>query len=118
MARPMPPAASRDEHRFFRNHGEYEGDVEGPLAWLSERFAGVTGSTHFLGNCLIDFTGPDRAQVETYFISSRLCPAAAEAVRRQSWGRYQDRFERRSGKWRIARRTVVIDDAYRFVAVP
>ena len=99
-------------------HGDYRGGIDGFIAWLDERFAGVDNSMHFLGQSLIEFKGPDLALVETYFVSRRLVPptgdaaAAAgpsDAMVREGWGRYVDRFERREGQWRVAHRTVVLE---------
>lgn len=108
-------------------HGEYRGGIDGLIAWLDQRFAGVDNSMHFLGNCLIEFAAPDFAFVETYFASRRLRPPTeAEAARaglapedrmcREAWGRYLDHFERRDGAWRVARREVVLETAYTSVA--
>ncbi len=107
------------------DHGEYKGGVDGFVAWVRQRHASIGQSMHFLGNCLIEFAGPDLALVETYFVASqRLGAEAGEAARRmleQSGaaadgavdldvlGRYIDRMERRAGPWRIARRTVAFD---------
>lgn len=100
------------------HHGDYHGDVDGLMAWLDERFAGVDNSSHFLGNCLIEFLDADHAFVETYFVSRRLrAPSAQEQAElgprdqicRESWGRYADHFERRDQQWRVARRVVVIE---------
>lgn len=108
------------------SHGDYQGDVDGLIAWLDQRFAGVDNSMHFLGNCLIEFAGPDHAFVETYFLSRRLrAPGPAERAElgpddrmvREAWGRYADRFERRDGAWRVAHRIVVIEQAGSSVAL-
>lgn len=100
-------------------HGDYKGSIDGLIEWLEQRFAGVDNSMHFLGNCLIEFTGPDVALVETYFVSRRLRPpngdecktaGPLDAICREGWGRYVDRFERRDdGQWRVAHRTVVLE---------
>jgi len=61
---------------------------------------------HYLANHLIGLRG-DAADSECYFFSYRISPSEDEI---QSFkGRYLDRFERRAGAWRIARRSVVID---------
>lgn len=108
------------------DHGSYQGDIDGLIEWLDDRFADVDNSVHLLGNCLVERTGQDNALVETYFISSRLHPPAGKAAERtapgdalcrQAWGRYLDRFERRDGAWRIARRKVVIDASFTSVAI-
>ena len=102
-------------------HGEYKGGIDGLIEWLKQRFAGVDNGMHFLGNCLVEFAGPDLALAETYFVSQRLRPttgadsasaAKGDVMCRQAWGRYIDRFERRDGAWRIARRTVVLDASF------
>jgi len=107
------------------DHVDYHGDVAGLIGWLKDRFAGADNSMHFLGNCLIEFAGPDLALVETYFASIRLRPpleeerrelAPSDAVCRQSCGRYIDRFERRDDEWRIARRRVVLEARFTSVA--
>jgi ketosteroid isomerase-like protein len=107
-------------------HGDYRGGIDGFIEWLDQRFAGVDNSTHFLGQSLIEFKGPDLALVETYFVSRRLVPptgalaAAAgesDAMAREAWGRYVDRFERRQGEWRVAHRTVVLEASSSSLAV-
>lgn len=108
------------------HHGDYRGDIDGLIDWLDERFAGVTNSTHFLGNCLIEFAGSDLAFVETYFASRRLRPPTAservtlqpgDQLCRETWGRYADHFERRDGQWRVADRIVVIEQGYTSIAI-
>lgn len=103
---------ARDEH------GEYQGGIDGLIEWLQKRFEGVDNSMHFLGNCLIEFAAPDLALVETYFVSRRLRPPSpqesrtlspSDAMAREVWGRYIDRFERREGHWRVAHRAVVLE---------
>lgn len=107
-------------------HGDYQGGVEGFIAWLEQRFAGVDNSVHFLGQSLIEFSGPDLALVETYFISRRLRAlteaeaggrSPQDAMAREAWGRYVDRFERRAGEWRVAHRTVVLEAASSSIAL-
>ena len=100
----------------FDEHGDYKGGIDGLIEWLDKRFAGVDNSMHLLGNCLIEFAGPDLALVETYFVSRRFMPAAGhagagptDALAREAWGRYVDRFERREGAWKVAHRTVVLE---------
>lgn len=107
-------------------HGDYKGSVDGLIDWLDKRFAGVDNSMHFLGNCLIEFAGFDLALVETSFVSRRLRPLTdterltlgpTDAICREGWGRYVDRFERRNGEWRVAHRTVVLEASSSSVAL-
>ena len=103
------------------DHGEYKGDIDGFIAWVSRRHEKVVQSMHFLGNCVIEFKGEDVALVETYFIARQTYAADAAAARSmigageavameaEIWGRYIDVAERRAGEWRTARRTVAFD---------
>jgi hypothetical protein len=108
------------------DHGGYKGGVRGLLEWLERRHAVIEQSMHFLGNCLIDFQSESRAVVETYcVVYQRYGEEARETIR--TWlgdeplpagkrlmaelvCRYVDHFERRDGEWRIARRTVVLEE--------
>lgn len=105
----------------YDDHVDFRGGVDELINWLDDRFRGVENSSHFLGNCHIAFAGPDKALVETYFVSSRLrpedsdrqeTPATGRALCRQSWGRYVDVFERRGGEWRVSSRKVVIEQRF------
>lgn len=110
----------------YDDHVGYQGNVDGLIEWLTVRFARVDNSVHFLGSCLVEPADDgDSALAETYFVSMRLRPPSDDDVRtspgdalcRQSWGRYVDRFERRNGSWRIAWRQVVIDAQFTTVAI-
>jgi len=110
----------------FDDHGGYKGGVSGLLEWLERRHALIEQSMHFLGNCIIDFLSDTEAIVETYcVVYQRYGEEARETI--QTWlgdeelppekklmaelaCRYVDRFERREGEWRIARRTVVMEE--------
>lgn len=110
----------------YDDHVEYKGGVDGFIAWIEARFAPFENSMHNIGLSIIEFAGPDVACVETQYASRRLRkPTPQEAAHlgphdmmmRQSWGRYLDRFERRDGAWRVARRVVVVDDRFASVAL-
>ena len=105
----------------YEDHVEYKGNVDELIAWLKDRFATVQNGLHHLGNCQIEFAGPDLALVETYYVTQRLRPPTVgewadpgpqDATCWHSMGRYVDRFERRNGAWRVAHRTVVLDARY------
>jgi SnoaL-like domain len=107
-------------------HGDYRGGMDGFVAWLDKRLAGVDNSMHLLSNCLIEFAAPDFAFVETYFVSRRLTPPnasqraefpAGAALCREVAGRYADHFERRDGQWRVLRRIVVVEASSSSVAL-
>lgn len=65
-------------------------------------------TTHVLGNVIIDLDG-DAAAVESYFQAAHVEDRDEGFRVFEFHGRYLDRFERRDGEWRIARRTVVHD---------
>lgn len=115
-------------------HGAFNGPVDGLVAWIRERHAGIPFSMHAVSNILIEFAGPDLALVETYVRTTQRYPAEARAALDQLAGgkagaagggmdlmtcsRYVDRFERRTDRrWKIAKRTLVADWK-QFVPVP
>jgi hypothetical protein len=67
-----------------------------------------TTSMHNICNVLIELDG-DVARCETYVTVIVRIPREGGAIDWLHAGRYVDRFERRSGEWRIAYRTVVYD---------
>lgn len=101
----------------YDDHGDYKGGVDGLIEWIMGRHGSIPQSTHFIGNCLVEPFGEHLALVETYFSRRRITPATPGAatpdavVDAESIGRYVDRFERRNGEWRTARRIVVYDAA-------
>ena len=110
-------------------HGIYDGDIEGFLRNLKERHENIEQSTHLISNIVIQMYGPVTALAESYYIcyqrlkSARLGEAEkpdipdlkpGETLQFAMVGRYIDRFERRDGAWRIARRTVVYDVLERY----
>lgn len=110
------------------DHGAYKGGVEGFIDWLSRRHAFIAHSMHFVTNCLIEFAGPDTALAETYYLARQtMGPEAGESrlmllgdrqvapdasVAMEVAGRYVDHFERRDGRWAIARRVVVFEKVH------
>ncbi len=61
---------------------------------------------HFIGNEYVEVDG-DSAHSETYFISYATISDSGKSASRSRGGRYLDRFERRDGEWKIARRLLV-----------
>ena len=82
----------------------------GPMsaAALAEGIAKMTatGAMHFIGNEYVEVDG-DTAYGETYFISYATITDSGQPATRSRGGRYLDRFERRDGQWKIARRLLV-----------
>lgn len=108
------------------NHGGYQGGVDGLIEWISRRHAVIEQSMHVIAQTHIDFLSDDVALAESYNVSVQRYPAAAEEtirtwvgdravadderLRAVIYARYIDRFEKREGEWRIARRIVVIEE--------
>ena len=99
------------------SHGEFSGDANGFIEWVSARHAQVPFCMHFLGNCLIEFRDPRTAMAETYFIAmsrreTRSAGGELEGTDIEIFGRYVDRFEKREDNvWRVASRKVVYDSS-------
>lgn len=98
----------------FDDHGTYKGDVEGFLAFVAQEVhARFRTTVHKLGQSLIEIEG-DVARSESYAICHHVMaepdpeaarPGALRDLADWVMGiRYVDRFERRAGEWRIARR--------------
>lgn len=105
------------------DHGSYAGGVDGLVEWLRQRHKTIPFSSHQISNILIEFASADVALVETYARTLQRYPPEAKeslaqfgAQARPGTGvdlltssRYVDRFERRAGAWRIAKRTLIQD---------
>ena len=93
-------------------HGEFSGSLDDFIAWVSARHSAVPFSSHFLGNCLVEFVDDATAKVETYFNAIQRKAAGngqSGEIDSDVIGRYVDRFECRDGAWKVARRVVVYD---------
>jgi hypothetical protein len=106
------------------DQGDFKGTIEEMIETVKLRHAAIEQSAHLLTNILIEFDAPDGAVVETYFLAllrngnlpaivrATLLGAGAggsDKVDMQSLGRYIDRFEKRDGQWKIARRICVAE---------
>ena len=107
------------------DHGGYKGGVDGLIEWVRQRHRTIPCSVHKIGQILIEFGAPDVAVAESYVETLQHYPPEAKGSLAQLTGgagvpegsavdlmgrsRYVDRFERREGRWRIARRTLVFD---------
>jgi hypothetical protein len=109
------------------NHGPFVGGVDALIAWMADRHRTIPFSMHLVSNILIEFASADSALAETYIFAKLRYSAEGKAALAIftggaeggsgtatdsfSWARYIDRFERRNGEWRIARRTVAFDSS-------
>jgi hypothetical protein len=119
------------------HQGDFKGSIEAMIESVKLRHAAIEQSAHLMTNILIEFDGPadsasSGAVVETYYLAylrNGALPAImktaligggapeADKIDMRSLGRYIDRFERRDGEWRIARR-VCIAETLSGTAVP
>ena len=105
----------------IEDHNKYQGGLEGFLSYARARVEDHQGS-HFLTNILIDLVSSTRAHCESYVRSFEYLRADAlpggildidlapdSYLDLEVGGRYLDVFEKRDDRWRISRRTLVID---------
>lgn len=97
---------------FHEDGEDYHGLVNGPVRHILANLAGskLLFTQHAISNVLIEFDGGDLAWVESLFTSFHQGRNADGSLRDEALrGRYFDRFERRGGAWKIARRVVLWD---------
>jgi hypothetical protein len=88
-------------------HGTFTGTRDEYVDWVVGILGRFTGTMHVVANQLIEVDG-DRAQSETYGVAYHWGEPLDDERRNFTTGfRYVDRFERRDGEWRIARRVAV-----------
>jgi hypothetical protein len=90
-------------------HGSFSGTVDEYITWVGELLAKYDATMHFVGNQLVEFDDADTAWVETYGISVHRSASDVRHLNLTTGFRFVDRFERRGGEWRIARRVAVPD---------
>lgn len=106
------------------NHGAYSGSVAGFIEYVRDRHVDIPFSMHSISNCIIEFTGPDAAVVETYVTCLQTyAPGATDSLTVISGkpgggngathlllaGRFVDEISRRDDGWRFASRHTVYD---------
>jgi hypothetical protein len=88
------------------DHGRFKGTIEDFIPWVKVQLDRFDSTMHFLGNVLIELDG-DAAAAETYCIAyHRLKGEDVDSI---AGLRYVDRFDKRSGEWRIAHRDIVVE---------
>jgi len=90
----------------YDDHGGYQGDVDGFLAWVKATVMDTFSATmHQLGNSLIEVDG-DRAFAETYAVAHHVLGQLATPTDLIMGVRYLDRFERSGNDWKVAHRVM------------
>jgi ketosteroid isomerase-like protein len=93
----------------FDDHGPFKGTREEFIEWVVPFMRKeYTSTSHHLTSQSIEVDG-DVAWVETYAIVVQQKPAGEQTLQLVANSRYADRFEKRDGDWRIARRVVILD---------
>ena len=92
------------------DHGEFRGTVEEFVPWVIDalRSGGGMVTNHSICNEYVEVRG-DVAYGEAYLVAYHRSGAPGQQVDMTLGARYVDRYERRNGQWKIARRTVVHD---------
>jgi hypothetical protein len=90
-------------------HGTFLGTRDEYVDWVAGVLTRFTGTMHVVANQLIEVDGDsDTAQCETYGVAYHWGDPPDDHRRNFTTGfRYVDRFARRDGVWRIARRVAV-----------
>jgi len=95
------------------DHGGFVGTREEYVEWVAGVLTRFTGTMHVVANQLIQFDSAgdgdtDTAHCETYGVAYHWGDPPDDGRRNFTTGfRYVDRFARRNGEWRIARRVAV-----------
>lgn len=110
-------ATDRADLELFRNcfhvdawadYGYYKGPATNFTPGSIARPPHIKNVMHAISNVLIDIES-DRAWSEAYYVAYQRTIEDAAEKDTTFGGRYIDRFECRSGEWRIAYRTVIYD---------
>ncbi len=93
------------------DHGAYIGGVDGLVEFLAAAHRSFEAYQRYVTNTTIELDG-DVAHVESYYLCVLRRDGDGDGEGSgllTNGGRYVDRFERRAGEWRIARRVVVME---------
>jgi hypothetical protein len=91
------------------SHGSFTGPVDEFLVWVARVLRRYDATMHFLCHPLVEFDDADTARVETYGMAFHRAAGGPPEHNLVTGFRFVDRFERRSGEWRIAHRVAVTE---------
>jgi hypothetical protein len=90
--------------------GAFSGPRDDFVDWVLHVVTRFTGTMHVIANHLVELDSDDVASAEAYGVARHWGDPPDDPRRNFTTGfRYLDRFERRSGEWRIAARTVALE---------
>lgn len=98
-----PDGVLETHGRSSRGHAEITAFVH-DIGALFRQQEGFLPARHHLASMWVERTGADESRGGAYF-------SLVAASGLDHWGTYSDRFVRRDGRWRFARRTVRIEGA-------
>ena len=92
------------------DHGDFVGGIDAFIEFCREGTLNFTSTSHHTTNMLVEVSG-DVAYAEFYGRAYHRVAAGADGVEKDLAvnTRWVDRFEKRQGEWRIAKRLVVVD---------
>jgi hypothetical protein len=86
------------------------GTVEGLVELMTANAGHIPMSMHLLGNIVFEFATDELAIVESYLIAYQVHRGEAGGRGfRETGTRYLDRFEKRDGEWKIAKRVLPLN---------
>lgn len=95
----------------IEEHGEmFAGSADDYVAWVGRALANWSATAHYVANALFEVRGGE-AEGEIYKLNYHRTLDGSEEIITGS--RSLDRYERRGGEWRFARRCVTLDWAQR-----
>jgi hypothetical protein len=90
------------------DYPDYQGSGKGVIDHICKQHLHLLHHTHQLSNILIELAG-DRAASETYATASLRMKRGETIQQIGVWCRYLDKWSRRSGRWGIDHRKVIIE---------
>lgn len=90
------------------DHGLFKGTAVDFIEWVMPVLGTMKRTQHMIGQSLVEVNG-DRAAAESYFVAHHEIATPDGDIHMIAAGRYLDRFERRSGAWKISHRHAVYD---------
>lgn len=86
----------------------YQGVGKGVIDTICKHHLGLLSHSHQVTNILIQLDG-DRAGSEAYISGTMRMEREGKLMQLGVWGRYLDAWEKRDGRWGLARREVTFD---------
>jgi hypothetical protein len=86
----------------------YQGDGRGVIDHICAQHLHTLHHSHQVSNILVDLDG-DRAGSEAYTTASLRARRGEQLIQMTIWGRYVDRWSRRSGRWGLDHRLAIRD---------